>query len=91
MYIASCSYVQLLPIWDFLLHGTVLLKSACINKVCSRFVAHFNVTLHAMDFGSDFVGIAYQGKDIVFRFLIEYSSLRDFGPYVIGLFLYKDF
>ncbi len=29
----------------------------------------------------DFVGIAYKGKDIVFRFIIEYSSLiRDFGP-----------
>jgi hypothetical protein len=28
----------------------------------------------------------------VFRFIIEYSSLRDFGPYVIiGLFLYEDF
>ncbi len=36
-------------------------------------------------------GFAYQGKDIVFRFIIEYSSLRDFGPYVVGLFLYKDF
>jgi hypothetical protein len=22
-----------------------------------------------------------QGKDIVFRFIIEYSSLMDFGPY----------
>jgi hypothetical protein len=38
-----------------------------------------------------FIGIAYQGKDIVFRFIIEYSSLRDFGPYKIGLFLYEDF
>jgi len=28
----------------------------------------------------EFVGLAYQGKDIVFRFIIEYSSLRDFGP-----------
>jgi hypothetical protein len=29
-----------------------------------------------------FVGLAYyQGKDIVFRFIIEYSCLRDFGPY----------
>jgi hypothetical protein len=29
-----------------------------------------------------FVGLAYQeGKDIVFRFIIEYSSLSDFGPY----------
>jgi hypothetical protein len=27
-----------------------------------------------------FVGLAYQGKDIVFRFIKEYSSLRDFGP-----------
>jgi hypothetical protein len=26
------------------------------------------------------VGLAYQGKDIVFRFTIVYSSLRDFGP-----------
>jgi hypothetical protein len=25
-------------------------------------------------------GLAYQGKDIVFRFIIEYSGLRDFGP-----------
>jgi hypothetical protein len=27
-----------------------------------------------------FIGLAYQGKNIVFRFVIEYSSLRDFGP-----------
>jgi len=27
-----------------------------------------------------FVGLAYQGKDIVFRFIIEYTSLRGFGP-----------
>jgi len=26
-----------------------------------------------------FIGFAYQGKDIVFRFNIEYSGLRDFG------------
>jgi hypothetical protein len=38
-----------------------------------------------------FVGLAYQGKDIVFRFIIEYSSSMDFGPYGIGLFLYDDF
>jgi hypothetical protein len=37
------------------------------------------------------VGLAYQGKDIVLKFIIEYSSLRDFGPYIIGLFLYEDF
>jgi hypothetical protein len=27
-----------------------------------------------------FAGLAYQGKDIVFRFSIEYSSLTDFWP-----------
>jgi hypothetical protein len=27
-----------------------------------------------------FVGLGYQGKDIVFRLIIEYSSLMDFGP-----------
>jgi hypothetical protein len=26
------------------------------------------------------VGLAFQGKDIVFRFIIEYNSLKDFGP-----------
>jgi hypothetical protein len=39
-----------------------------------------------------FIGLAYQEKDIVFRFIIEYSSLRNFGPYiVIGPFLYEEF
>ncbi len=38
-----------------------------------------------------FVGLAYQGKDIVFGFIIEYSSLMDFGPYVIGLFYMRIF
>jgi hypothetical protein len=31
-----------------------------------------------------FIGLAYypgKAKDIVFRFIIEYGSLRDFGPY----------
>jgi hypothetical protein len=40
---------------------------------------------------SEFVGLAYKGKDIVFIFKIEYSSLMDFGLYVVGLFLYEDF
>jgi hypothetical protein len=29
--------------------------------------------------GDPFIGLAYQGKDIVFRFIIEYESLMDFG------------
>jgi hypothetical protein len=40
---------------------------------------------------TSFVGLAYQGKDIMFRFIIEYSSLRDFGPQVVvALFWYED-
>jgi hypothetical protein len=36
--------------------------------------------------------VLIQGKkDIVFRFIIEYKSLMDFGgPLVIALFLYED-
>ncbi len=29
-----------------------------------------------------FIGFAYQDNDIVFRFIIQYSSLMDFGPQV---------
>ncbi len=32
-------------------------------------------------------GLALVGN----RFIIEYGSLWDFGPYVIGLFLYEGF
>jgi hypothetical protein len=50
---------------------------------------YFGFKLHSI------VGLAYQGKGyIVFRFIIEYTSLRDFGSYyvmIIGLFLYEDF
>jgi len=30
--------------------------------------------------GGWFIGLAHKGKDIVFRFVIEYSSSREFGP-----------
>jgi hypothetical protein len=33
-----------------------------------------------LDSSHKFIGLAYQGKDVVFRFIIEYRSLRDFGP-----------
>jgi hypothetical protein len=36
---------------------------------------------------SPFVGIALVGKDIVFRVIIVYSSLMDFGPWVVGKIL----
>jgi hypothetical protein len=35
----------------------------------------------AVDLASlKFIGLAYQGKDIVVRFVIEYSILREFDP-----------
>jgi hypothetical protein len=37
-----------------------------------------------------FVRLAYEGKGIVFRFIIEYSSFRDFY-WPLGLFSYEDF
>jgi hypothetical protein len=40
---------------------------------------HFELLLFWL-FTFRFIGLAYQGKDIVFRFIVEYSSLRDFGP-----------
>jgi hypothetical protein len=42
-------------------------------------------------FGFHFFGIAYQGEDIVFKFIIKYNSLTNFGTHVVGLFLCKDF
>jgi hypothetical protein len=44
------------------------------------------VTLNQRDIAtttSSFVGLAYQGKDIVFSFIIEYTSLMDFCPLVV--------
>jgi hypothetical protein len=35
---------------------------------------------HPETWNPSFVGLAYQGKkDMVFRFIIEYSSSREFG------------
>jgi len=38
------------------------------GKICACWVERF------------VLGLAYQGKDIVFRFIIDYSSFMDFGP-----------
>jgi hypothetical protein len=66
----------------FWLHVGIMSMSA----LCQR-----SQTLRQSKHRQTFVCLAYQGNDIVFRFVIEYSSLRDFGPWVIGLFLYEDF
>jgi hypothetical protein len=37
-------------------------------------------TIVVGEYDLSFIGLALVGKDIVFRFIIEYSSLMDFGP-----------
>jgi hypothetical protein len=46
-----------------------------VKMLAVLFIVYIDGTLPKM-----FIELAYQGKDIVFRFIIEYSSLRDFGP-----------
>jgi hypothetical protein len=58
-------------LWALTIWGWVLLFLAW-TWVLSLFVPSFPLV-------GCFVGLAYQGKDIiVFRFIIEYSSIRDF-------------
>jgi len=45
-------------------------------------------SLDLMDFVLGLLALHTKAKDIVCRFIIEYTNLRDFGPYlIIGLFL----
>ncbi len=46
-----------------------------MSALCQR-----SQTLRQSKRRQTFVCLAYQGNDIVFRFIIEHSSLRDFGP-----------
>ncbi len=61
-------------------------KSTKFSKIFSLFnnlqktLHKIITTLNCPHSFNDFIGLAYQGKDIVFRFIIEYSSLMDFGP-----------
>jgi hypothetical protein len=43
-------------------------------------LVHEGQALHFLKCSPSFVGLAFEGNDIVFRFIIECSSLRDFGP-----------
>ncbi len=61
------------------------------NAIMALLMKCLGFTVLSSAYFQQFVGVAYQGKDIVFRLIIDYSSLRDFGPYVIGLFLYEYF
>jgi phosphatidylglycerophosphate synthase len=43
-------------------------------------IGNNNISLIILRLPWRLLGFAYQGQDIVFRFIIEYSNLRDFGP-----------
>jgi hypothetical protein len=63
------------------LHCNVFsLKHRIIAMVKEHRSFHSMNLLYFVPSPHPFVCLAYQGKDIVFRFVIEYSSLRDFGP-----------
>jgi len=62
-------YILQLHLGEFTLELELEEEESCNKNICvSLFYVFF------------FIGIACQGKDIVFRFIIEYSSLRNFGP-----------
>jgi hypothetical protein len=64
---------------QFFLH----LQLPSVKKICmvGWVPSDDALTKNAMEqFLTAFIGLAYQGKDIVFTFILEYSSLWDFGP-----------
>jgi len=84
----------------------IVMKDGAMHLIKSRFVFTTNSEArklywdacsklmdHPETWNTSFVGLALVGKDVeMFRFIIEYSSLRDFGPWVItGSFLYEFF
>jgi hypothetical protein len=58
------------------------MQSSHVASVFSFFLLSFlfGVSFLSCNMFLLFAGLTYQGKDIVFRFIIEYSSFRDFGP-----------
>jgi hypothetical protein len=61
--------------YNYIIHIQIALINSYRNYQSGRIHRPYNISDQ-----SSFIGLAYQGKDIVFRFIIEYSSLRDFGP-----------
>jgi hypothetical protein len=62
----------------------------CIWLMSKRNSPEFTLGIFLLKWECEFVGL---GKDIVFRFIIEYSSrFKGFWPLgIVGLFLYDDF
>jgi len=53
------------------------------NSLFQLFKQFFSThQFQALHISFHFAGLVYQGKDIVFKFIIEYSSLMDFAPLI---------
>jgi hypothetical protein len=74
----SLNGISIDPIWGHAIKEDIL---GIHQSVCDK-VQDTQVYFDHMLFFSQSVGLAYQGKDIVFRFVIEYSILKDFGFYL---------
>jgi hypothetical protein len=72
---------SVLQSWGHFFYFLVFLIITMIGHFhCTKIAFYSPKTNCLAHFSTNFVGLAYQGKDIVYRFIIEYSSLRDFGP-----------
>jgi hypothetical protein len=58
----------------------IYLKPEPESKDHRAFTVLIEHTASSIEEGVLFFGLAYQGKDIVFRFIIEYIGLIDFDP-----------
>ncbi len=65
------SFIYYCSVWE---KGNWILEVISIHTATNKQSALLKLLLESG-------GLAYQGKDIVFRFIIEYISLRDFGSY----------
>jgi len=70
------SITKWLPWWRLITHSTINTYTYFIHNPDGWVVR----VVHCIGKPRNlFFGLTYQGKDIVFRFIIEYSSLMDFG------------
>ncbi len=90
----ECTMEKVFPVHthhqSFMVHWWVLVQSGQ-QRATNKYITGEE---EEEDLPLFFLALPTKGKDIiVFRFIIEYHSLRNFGPQVIiiGLFLYEDF
>jgi hypothetical protein len=63
-----------------------------VQKIQIQFIT-ISILSQLFEYGSaqPLLALPTKARILCFRFIIEYSSIMDFGPYVIALFLCEDF